>query len=172
MASLIDELIQTLEKENVAYQELHELSAQKTDIIVKGDIQALNDIVEKEQILMTNKVQPLEKKRQECTRDIATVISRKPEDLTLSKLTELMVGQPEAQRRLGEIHDKLHETMKWMKKVNDMNKVLLKESLELVEFDINLFNSVRQAPLTANYDKNAYNVGEHMQASGAFDRSQ
>lgn len=172
MASLIDELIQTLEKENVAYQELHELSAQKTDIIVKGDIQALNDIVEKEQILMTNKVQPLEKKRQECTRDIATVISRKPEDLTLSKLTELMVGQPEAQRRLGEIHDKLHETMKRMKKVNDMNKVLLKESLELVEFDINLFNSVRQAPLTANYDKNAYNVGEHMQASGAFDRSQ
>ncbi len=172
MASLIDELIQTLEKENAAYQELYELSTQKTGIIVKGDVQALNDIVEKEQILMTNKVQPLEKKRQECTNDIATVISRKPEDLTLSRLIELMVGQPETQKRLCEIHDKLHDTMKRMTKVNDMNKVLLKESLELVEFDINLFNSMRQAPLTANYDKNAYNVGEHMRVSGAFDRSQ
>ncbi len=172
MASLIEELIQTLEKENVAYQELKELSAEKTGIIVKGDIQALNDIVEKEQILMTNKIQPLEKKRQECTSDIAMVINRKPKELTLKKLAELMAAQPETQRRLYEIHDKLHTTMKQMTKVNDMNKVLLKESLELVEFDINLFNSARQAPLTANYDKNAYNVGEHMRVSGAFDRSQ
>lgn len=172
MASLIDELIQTLEKENTAYQEMRVLSTQKTDIIVSGDIQALTDIVEQEQILMTNRIQPLEKKRRDCTRDIATVISRKPEDLTLSKLTELMVGQPETQRRLNEIHDKLRDTMKQMKRVNEMNKVLLKESLELVEFDINLFNSVRQAPLTANYDKNAYNVGEHMRVSKAFDRSQ
>ena len=172
MASLIDELIQTLEKENKAYQELHVLSTQKTDIIVKGDIQALTDIVEKEQILMTNQVQPLEKKRRECTNDIATVISRKPEDLTLSKLIELMGSQPETQKRLSEVRDKLQDTMKQMVKVNDMNKVLLKESLELVEFDINLFNSMRQAPLTANYDRNAYNVGEHMRVPRAFDKSQ
>lgn len=172
MASLIEELIQTLEKENTAYQELYVLSTQKTDIIVKGDIQALTDIVEKEQILMTNQVQPLEKKRRECTNDIATVISRKPEDLTLSKLIELMGSQPETQKRLSEVRDKLQETMKRMTKVNDMNKVLLKESLELVEFDINLFNSMRQAPLTANYDRNAYNVGEHMRVPRAFDKSQ
>lgn len=172
MASLIDELIDTLEKENAAYQELQELSVQKTGIIVKGDIQALHDIVEKEQILMTDKVQPLEKKRQECTNDIATVINRKPEELTLSRLTELMSGQPDTQKRLCEIHDKLHDTMAQMKKVNDMNKVLLQESLELVQFDINLMNGMRQAPLTANYDRHAYNVGEHMRVPGAFDRSQ
>jgi len=172
MASLIDELIHTLEKENAAYQELQELSVQKTEIIIKGDIQALYDIVEKEQILMTDQVQPLEKKRQECTKDIATVINRKPEDLTLSRLAELMSGQPETQRRLSEIHDRLHDTMAQMTKVNEMNKVLLKEALELVQFDINLFNGMRQAPLTANYDRHAYNVGERLRVPGAFDRSQ
>lgn len=172
MASLIEELIYTLEAENEAYRELQELSVQKTGIIVKGDVQALNDIVEKEQILMTDKIQPLEKKRQECNSDIAMVINRKPEDLTLSKLIELMAGQPDAQKRLSQVRDKLHDTMKEMVRVNDMNKVLLEESLELVQFDINLINSMRQAPLTANYDRHAYNVGEHMRVSGAFDKSQ
>jgi len=172
MASLIDELIHTLEKENAAYQELQKLSVKKTDIIVEGNIQALNDIVEQEQILMTDKVWPLEKKRQECTKDIAMVINRKVEDLTLTKLADLMVGQPETQKRLREIRDRLHDTMKHMTQVNDMNKVLLQESLELVEFDINLFNGMRQAPLTANYDRHAYNVGEHIRVPGAFDKSQ
>jgi hypothetical protein len=40
-----------------------------------------------------------------------------------------------------------------------------------VEFDLTLFKSLKQAPETANYDKNAYNTGSLL-GSGSFDTSQ
>ena len=41
----------------------------------------------------------------------------------------------------------------------------------MVNFDLTLFKSLRQAPETANYDKNAYNTGELLGSSG-FDAKQ
>lgn len=171
MAGLIDELMDSLEKENQEYQKLIKLSMEKTGIIIKGDIEALSKIVDEEQ-LVVERIAPLEKKRAECTNDIAIVINRPAESLTLTKLIELMESQPKVQAQLSELHDKLHNTMSQMARINDMNKGLLKEALELVNFDINLLNSLRQSPLTANYDKSAYNTGEHMITSGSFDTKQ
>ena len=37
----------------------------------------------------------------ECTNDIATVINRKPETLTITRLMELMEGQPKVKKRLA-----------------------------------------------------------------------
>ena len=48
---------------------------------------------------------------------------------------------------------------------------LLKQALEMVEFDLTLLRSTRQAPETANYDKNAYNTGDILGSSG-FDAKQ
>ena len=36
----------------------------------------------------------------------------------------------------------------------------------MTEFDITLFKSMRQAPETANYDRNAYNTGSLLGGSG------
>ena len=41
----------------------------------------------------------------------------------------------------------------------------------MVEFDLTLLRSMRQAPETANYDKNAYNTGDILGSSG-FDAKQ
>lgn len=171
MAGLMDELIQNLEKENEVYQELLKISQEKTGIIVKGDIENLREIVEREQ-LVVERILPLEKRRVECTNDIAIVINRPAESLTLTRLSELMESQPEVQRRLRELHDKLHDTMTRMTRVNDMNKGLLQEALDLVNFDITLLNSINQAPITANYDKSAYNTEERMITRGGFDSRQ
>ena len=48
----------------------------------------------------------------------------------------------------------------------------MKEALELVNFDITLMNSMKQAPITANYDRSAANTEEHMITRGAFDARQ
>ena len=58
-----------------------------------------------------------------------------------------------------------------MSAVNEQNRVLLEQALEMVNFDLTLFKSLRQAPETANYDKNAYNTGELLGSSG-FDAKQ
>ncbi len=164
MAGLIEELMNILERENEEYQKLLEISKVKTGVIIKNDIQELSKIIEEEQAVV-GRITPLDKKRVECTNDIATVINRKPETLTITRLMELMEGQPKVKKRLAELHDK-------MTKVNEMNKGLLQEALDLVNFDINLLNNLKQAPLTANYNKSAYNTETRMESRGAFDTKQ
>ncbi len=171
MAGLIDELMDTLEKENEEYQSLLKLAKEKTGTIIRNDIDALQKLVEQEQ-LVVDRIAPLDKKRVEYTKDIATVINRPVETLTITRLIELMDSQPAVKERLCIIHDKLHDTMTRMARINDMNQGLLKEALDLVNFDITLLNSMRQAPITANYDKTAANTEEHIIRRGAFDTRQ
>ncbi len=155
MASLIDNLIDTLNKENEEYEILFELSTEKTGIIVKGDTQALSQMVQKEQEVV-DRINILEKKRTEITKDIGIVLNRDPKDLTLPRLIELLARQERECSVLKQIHDKLSGTMSRMVSVNESNKVLLKESMEMIDFEINLIKSMKQAPATANYSGASY----------------
>ena len=58
-----------------------------------------------------------------------------------------------------------------MQDCNLRNEKLLQQALEMVEFDLTLFKSMRQAPETANYNKQAYNTGDILPNSG-FDAKQ
>lgn len=171
MAGLIEVLMDTLEKEIERYEELLEMSREKTGIIIKGDLEILQDMIEKEQDVV-GMIQNLEKKRIETVTDIGNVINCPSKDLTITKLIELMANQPETKDRLEKIHDKLKNTITQMIKVNDMNKGLLQESLEMVEFEMNLLRSLRQAPVTANYNKEAYNANVRSSGRGMFDTTQ
>jgi hypothetical protein len=53
-----------------------------------------------------------------------------------------------------------------MKALNDQNVVLIQQAIELNDFDLTLFKSMRQAPETANYDKSACNTGALLGSSG------
>ena len=67
--------------------------------------------------------------------------------------------------------EKLLLTGKKMATVNQQNEILLKQAMEMVEFDLTLLKSMRQAPETANYNKHAYNTGDLLGSSG-FDAKQ
>ena len=58
-----------------------------------------------------------------------------------------------------------------MAAINEQNEILLNQALEMVEFDLTLLKSMRQAPETANYNKNACNTGDLLGSSG-FDAKQ
>ncbi len=155
MASLIDNLIDTLIKENEEYETLLELSTEKTGIIVKADPEALNEMVMREQEVV-DRINVLEKKRTEVTKDIGIVLNKDPKDLTLPRLIELLASQTKECAALKNIHDKLSDTLARMNKVNENNKALLNESIEMIQFELNLIQSMRQAPATANYSGNTY----------------
>jgi hypothetical protein len=53
-----------------------------------------------------------------------------------------------------------------VKQANAQNVVLIQQAIELNEFDLTLFKSMRQAPETANYDKSACNTGTLLGSSG------
>ena len=43
---------------------------------------------------------------------------------------------------------------------------------EAVEFDMNMLQSMKAAPETANYNRGAYSAGTHMGVDGRFDAKQ
>lgn len=161
MASLMENLIDILDKENQEYIDLVDLSRKKTPIIIKGDLDGLSEITAKEQ-LVVERIQALEKKRIQTMKDIADVTNHDVESLKLGVLIDMMSSRPQEQGRLRELHDELKRTISNMQAVNNQNRELIKSSLEMVEFDMNMLNSMRRAPETADYNKSAYSTGNIM----------
>lgn len=170
MASLMEDFMDVLEKENGEYGRLTELSREKRQIIIDGNIPALEEITGREQEI-TSILKNLEKKREEVVNDMSIVLSKKPEDLTVTNMIAFLNKQPKEQQKLMELKEKLHNTLAEMADINGQNEVLLKHAMEMAEFDLTLFKSMRQAPVTANYDKRANNTGDLLGSSG-FDAKQ
>ncbi len=171
MASLIEVLIDTLNKENEEYGKLLELSRRKSAVIVSRDIPALEKITDDEQTVVTA-ISNLDSKRAEVTRDIADVLNKDVDSLKLSVLIDLLAKQPKEQKALAAVHDKLKVTVDSVRAINESNKQLIEQSLEMVEFDLNMARAMRQAPETNNYGRSAVSVGETLGAVRGFDAKQ
>ena len=171
MASLIDILIDTLEKENTEYESLLELGLEKTGIIIRNDVDELSRMVEKEQ-LVVERIIALEKKRTEASNDIADVLNKDVKTLTLTRLIELLSSQKKERDALVSIHDRLSLTMKRMVDVNERNKALLDESMDMLKFEMNLVQSIRRGPETNNYGRDAYISNNYSLPDNKFDKKQ
>lgn len=171
MAGLIDELAQVLENENTVYTSLIELSTEKTEYIIKNDIVNLQRVVEEEQKFV-DKVNILEKKREDITADICTVLHVSQSELTVKVLIDLLHRQKREHDLLLDVHTRLRRTVDRMVRVNEQNMSLMKETLEMLDFEMNLVKGLRMAPETNNYDKGAFSAGGTGYSAGAFDAKQ
>ncbi len=161
MASLMDSIIDVLEKEDAEYTRLIELSEKKTPVIIKGELDELNRITEAETEIVAV-IQKLEKERIQVMKDIAEVTNKKADEIKLGDLIKMMEKRPAEQARLTALHDRLKTTMNNMKQVNEQNRELLQSSLEMVQFEMNLLQSLKTAPETADYNSSAYATGTIM----------
>ncbi len=172
MASLMENLIEVLERECEEYEGLLALSQMKTQIIASGNLEDLQKITDDEQDLV-GRVNQLDKRRVEVTADIANVLNRDVEKMKLSNLIEMLAGRPKEQAMLAEVYDRLQSAVRGLQRVNEQNRELLVDALEMVEFEMNLLQAVKTAPETANYTKSAYNSGTQMGVtSSGFDAKQ
>lgn len=170
MASLMEELTDVLQKEDEQYQALIKVSTEKKDVIIAGNVKRLEELTEQEQE-MTDILHQYEVKRRTVLNDMADVLGKEPESFTISTMIEALSAQPEEQSHLILLRDNLRRTLQEMVRINTQNQALIQQSLEMVEFDLTLFKSLRQAPETANYNKSAYNTGDLLGSSG-FDAKQ
>ncbi len=170
MASLIDDLIDVLSEECEEYRKLTGISGKKMKVIVQQDLDTLQKITAEEQE-HTGKLINLEKKREAVAKDIAMVLNQDEENLTVKDIINVLHSQKEVQERLMKVHDELKQTLKNFSMVNEINKNLIRESLEIVDFNLNYLQGMYQAPETANYSKNAVNVSPKLDY-GVFDAKQ
>ena len=167
MASLIEELIMVLGDEEKIYSEIIPVAEKKTQIIVNNDLQSLNSITEEEQELL-GKISKLEKKRQEVIHNIGIVMNKKESELNFVTIIELLNGQEKEQEDLRKLHDKLKRTIDILSTLNERNQMLIKQSLEMIDFDINLMQSLRTSPGVGQYNI-ASEVEMQGMKSGMFD---
>lgn len=170
MASLVEELIKVLAEEESIYKKLTEYGEKKRQIIIDADIPELEKLTDLEQ-QASDELLTKSNKQIALLGDIATVLGKTDEKMTVTRLIGYLDKQPDIQSKLTETRDSLLDTADQMQKINDLNSQLLAQAIEMTEFDITLFKSMRQAPETANYDKSAYNTGTILGSSG-FDAKQ
>ncbi len=171
MASLMENLIEVLDKECSEYEVLLALSQRKTPIIVGGNLEELQKITDEEQEVVS-RVGNLEKRRVTVTADIANVLNKDVNTLKLAHLVEMLAGRPSEQRSLAESHDRLQRVIGELQRINEHNRELLSNALEMVEFELNMYQAMKAAPETANYNRSAYNSGEIMGVNRGFDTKQ
>ncbi|NLK21796.1 MAG: flagellar protein FlgN [Epulopiscium sp.] len=168
MAGLIYDLIEVLEGEIGFYTILLKISKEKTDIIVSGDVLALQKLTKKEQEAVSQNIR-LEKQRETIVGDIALVLNEKKEGLTITKLIEKLENTIEEKEKLKTIQKRINDLIIQLKQVNEQNKVLLNQSMEMINFTMNAIQSTR------SFTTNDYGDGGRFQgASGRnfFDTKQ
>lgn len=171
MASLMEELIQMLDAEEKCYSQLIPIEEEKTRAIIANDLEALQDITVREHDLV-DETSALENKRERVAIDIATVLGRDPKTITLEQIASVLKNQPADQKKLQEVHDRLRRTVSRLQELNNQNKQLLKEAIDMVEYNMNVIRSTRMSSGSSNYSSDASEVAGMAPQHGMFDAKQ
>ncbi len=168
----MEELIVVLTKERDIYQSLIPISEKKTLALVKSDLKMLQEVTDEEQVLL-DEVYAADKRREKIIANMGIVLNKDPKELDLTTLAKLMSKQPEEKRQLSQLHDSLRQVMKRLVAINEKNKQLIENSLEMIEFNMNFIQSTRMSPGSNNYNRNASTSGYGIDMGpGAFDAKQ
>lgn len=171
MASLVEDLISILLMEEQIYKDLIPIADVKTKVIIQNDLQALQETTDQEQRVI-ERIQALERRREEVIVNIGTVINRPAANLTMKTIIKLLGRQPAEQKKLSELHDSLTATINQLVAINARNKSLIQQSLEMIEFNMNLIQSTRMLSGSSNYTKSAEESNTRSIQTGMFDAKQ
>jgi len=148
----LDSLMQTLETEVGIYKDFKDIEEGKTAVIVEGDIEKLDDILNTEH-MMHMKLQGVEKKRIETMRSLG---------LAGKTLVDVIALAAEKDKpRLNGILDDLNLYIDALRQINDHNTKLVRARLEIIETVTKIFHEPGAAPGAKNaggekiYGKNA-----------------
>ena len=139
MAGLVSNLTEVLKGQTTLFREIVALSAGKKQSIIANDIETLRTIVAQENEIVP-KVLKGDKDRERIMADVATVLNKNYDELTLTTLVQLTQGQPE-NAALTEAVDEFSAAANEMKQTNDINKLLIENALEYLEYNINMIHS-------------------------------
>jgi flagellar biosynthesis/type III secretory pathway chaperone len=147
-----------LEEETGCYRTLYDMADNKKEVIIKGDVPSLQEIAMKEHDLAGH-ILRLEKKRKALIKDICTVTNKKEALMTVSKLVDILPKQESV--KLKAVADDLEAVLKKFKRINDTNKQLIQQSLDYINFTVNVVHSMNSVPQGNIYQAkgNRYNDG-------------
>lgn len=156
---MIDKMIDILGQEARIYASILEMSRNKTNIIVEGKVSELENIVKLEQSLILQ-IGRLEGMREELVEQISNQLDLAPENITISGLVKHLKDSQAEKLKLCQ--DNMQKVLGNLKNANEMNSRLIKNSLDYIDFSLNLI---------AAADAGSNNYGNTGEVSGSKKRS-
>jgi flagellar biosynthesis/type III secretory pathway chaperone len=143
----IEQVVNSLVKLNDAHLILLETAEDKKRSILENDMDALNRIVAKENKMMKNIIE-LERLR---TAAVDEFLKQRgfaaTQSMTISTLIRMVVKAEEKQA-LSNAQSTLSDTLQKLKQLNAINQQLIKQSLEFIEYSIDLLSGSSEQEIT------------------------
>ena len=143
MASIIENLITELNDEYALYEQLLQVSMEKTGAIVSNNLDRLSETTEKEQRL-ADALASVEHRRRETMTNVANILGKRPDDVKVMDVVTFLEGQPEFHDPLLAINEKLAKLARKVREVNGHNQNLIQDALEMIEYNINLMQNLNR----------------------------
>ncbi len=137
MEAQIKQLFDILNRQTLVYESILKLSKQKTDLIVAGKIKELENLVKLEQALVLQ-ISRLEKQREETSEELSSQLALQEDQNKISITNLLNHLNDEQQEQLKSFQQKMKEIVEELKNTNELNAKLIKQSLEYIEFSMNM----------------------------------
>lgn len=131
-----DQLVTVMERLLDLHKSLLEKAYEKTTVIEKGDIDALNTLIKEEQKLLTT-INKFEQVRQQVVRNFLTPFHVEEEDFTIS--TCLTYIHDSKKDKLAGLREELLEVAQNLQSQNELNSQLVKQSLQFVQMSLDMF---------------------------------
>ncbi len=154
MIKPVEELLLVLEQQLGLYNQLLNLAKSKQPILVKGKIEDLDKVVKQEEVIIFQ-VGRLEEKRNAIQQALANHFALSAENMTAQELQK-HIDQDGATRLRG-IFEQLVKVISELEKINETNTGLIQNSLDFVNFYLNLLTSTDSTPSYDEQDKNSGN---------------
>ncbi|MDL2220635.1 flagellar protein FlgN [Eubacteriales bacterium OttesenSCG-928-N14] len=161
----MDALIGNLAKERAVYEQLLQLSIDKKDVIIAGDVNALEAIVKLETESLA-RIKPLEQARKTLVLEIAKENNIDSNELTLEALASLA---PECAAALLAERELFSHTIGQIQDSNDINRKLIDTQIEITQVMLNAMGQLAYA--TATYTPSGATTSEHTGRVSMVDHS-
>ncbi len=148
-------LIENLKNQLRAYKELTDLAEEKSNILVKGNIELLEDITEVEQMLILN-LGKLEKERSALVNQIAEKTGKNVSEIKNNVLRDFLSSEEIG--TFSAVSDELKTVLLDLSEKNETNEKLIRSTLDYIDFSIKLLTDAGEA--TTNYSSEGTNNKE------------
>jgi len=166
MQNRLDKFEKILTKELNFYRNLLNYSREKHKSLISKEIDDISLITQKEEALV-HKIRECETLRIEILKEISNEIKVEIDELNITRLSELTENS-EIKKSLLEKKDELKSTLDELRKVNDLNTELIKQSLDIINQTVRMMSNTATNPNLYNKQKQDQSV--RPQHSFLFDK--
>ena len=152
MAGIIYELIEVLEEQKECYEGLNQLARYKEQAVVNKELEFLEQVTSTEEQFI-GRLSILDKKREVLMKDISIVTGMNSNEVTITTIAEKLQGQREVTDQLITLRDGIKDQLDELKRQSELNKEIINQSLEFVDFMVNAIGGMKGYSHAASYGK-------------------